>query len=154
MNGNVIILLKTLIVTAGMIISTQAFSEDWTISASGSCSTGLGTTLASGSGLQATGGTAVIKCPLTKEVGSNTLNVVYARIKRNSASGADPFCTIDSTSGYGSPRQVGYGFASNTTANQSIRISLPTQYYSGYADVYCVLNSGDILYGIRYRQDN
>lgn len=137
-----------------LLISTVSFAEDWTISATGSCMPVLGNTITSGGGLKASGGTAVVRCPLTKEVGSNTINNVYARMKRNSASGADPFCNIISTSYYGTPSNLGYGFATDTTANQSVSISLPTQYSSGYADVSCVLNSGDTLYGIRYRQDN
>ncbi len=35
-----------------------------------------------------------------------------------------------------------------------MNLNLGTQYYAGYADVICVLNSGDTMYGIRYRQDN
>jgi len=150
--NNIISTKSILIIT--LLFSTPSFAEDWAISATGSCAPVLGNTITSGGGLKASGGTAVVRCPLTREVGSNTINNVYARMKRNSASGADPFCNIISTSHYGTPSNLGYGFATDTTANQSVSISLPTQYSSGYADVSCVLNSGDTLYGIRYRQDN
>ncbi len=142
------------ILVISSLVSTLTYAEDWTISATGSCAPVLGNTITSGGGLKASGGTAVVRCPLTKEVGSNTINNVYVRMKRVSASGADPFCNIASTSHYGTPSNLSYGFATDTTANQSVSISLPTQYSSGYADVLCVLNSGDTMYGVRYRQDN
>lgn len=136
------------------MLSTPATAEDWTISATGSCKTSLGNTTTSGGGLRATGGTAAVTCPLTKEVGNNTINNVYVRMKRASTNGADPFCTISSVSNYGTPTNTGLGFATDTTANQSVSISLPTQYYSGYADIICFLNSGDTMFGVRYIQDN
>ncbi len=71
-------------------------------------------------------------------------------MKRANANGADPFCTISSMSNFGTPTNTGYEFATNTTENQSVKISLPTQHYSGYADIICVLNSGDTMFGVRY----
>ena len=140
------------IVLTGLCVAASA--EDWAISATENCRTSLGNTVSSGGGLQASGGTAVVTCALTREGGSDTLNQVYARLKRNSASGADPFCYVSTRSNHGTPSSAGYGYASDTTANQSVSISLPTQYSYGYADIGCVLNSGDTLYGIRYLQDN
>lgn len=154
MKSNTIGRLTAGVAAISIIISTQAMAEDWAISATGSCKAVLGGTTTSGGGLKASGGTAVIRCPLTKEGGTNTLNNVYVRMKRASASGADPFCNIASTSNYGTPSNISYGFATDTTANQSVSITLPTQYSYGYADVLCVLNSGDTMYGVRYRQDN
>jgi len=154
MNTKNIIFLKTGALILSCLVANMAHAEDWAISATGSCEAVLGNTVSSGGGLKANGGTAVVRCPLTKEVGTNTINNVYVRMKRISASGADPFCNISSTSNYGSPSNLSYGFASDTTSNQSVSITLPTQYYAGYADVLCVLNSGDTMYGVRYRQDN
>ena len=108
----------------------------------------------SGGGLKASGGTAVVSCPLTKEVGTDTLNYVYARMNRAVSGGADPFCTLSSISYYGSPTDMTWGFASDSAGNKSVSIPLPTQYSSGYASVICVLNVNDTLFGVRYIQDN
>lgn len=137
-----------------MFFSSPAIAEDWAISAYGTCTTELGSTISSSGGLRASGGTAVLKCPLIREVGSSTLNNVYARMQRANTVGAAPFCTLNTTSNYGTPTSSSYGFASNTINYQSVSIPMPTQYYAGYADVLCLLNSGDVLFGIRYRQDN
>lgn len=142
------------VATVSLMLSAPTLAEDWAISATGSCATVLGSTIQSGGGLKASGGTAVVRCPLTKEGGFNTINNVYVRMKRVSANGADPFCNIVSTSNYGTPSNISYGFATDTTANQSVSIALPTQYSYGYADVSCVLNSGDTMFGVRYLQDN
>lgn len=148
-------LIMTMATAATLCLSSAAtFAEDWAISAQGSCKTSLGNTTQTGGGLRASGGTAVVTCPLTKEVGTNTINNIYVRLKRVSATGADPFCNVSNKSNYGTPSSFPYTFASDTTANQSMNLNLGTQYYAGYADVICVLNSGDTLYGIRYRQDN
>jgi len=136
------------------LFAKQVQAEDWAISATGSCKTALGTTIFAAGGIRASGGTAVVTCPLTKEVGTDTLNNVYARMRRNNAFGPDPFCNVSTISHYGSPSDISIGFAANTTNNQSINIPLPDQYSIGYADVSCVLNAGDTLYGIRYRQAN
>ena len=141
-------------VFALLLASTHTLAEDWAISAIGSCVAALGSTTNSGGGLRASGGTAVVKCPMTKEVGTNTINNVYARIKRSSATGPDPFCYVFNTSHYGSPTSFANTFASDTTANQSLNINLGTQYSYGYADTYCVLNTGDTLFGVRYKQKN
>jgi hypothetical protein len=139
---------------AAMLASNSTYAEDWTISAAGSCHTSLGSTVSSGGGIKASGGTAVVVCPLTKEVTADALTSVYARMKRASASGANPFCNINNTDWDGAPSAMGYGFATSTTNPQSISLTIPDQYYSGYSDVYCVLNNNDILYGIRYIQKN
>lgn len=154
MNGNTMTIFKTIAVAASMITSTHVFAEDWTISAITSCETIGGSTSLSSGGLRATGGTAVVRCPLVREAGANTINSVYARMKRASTSGAASFCYVETLSTYGTPSSISSAFAANTTASQSINISLPTQYSYGYASVGCVLVSGDTLYGIRYRQDN
>ena len=137
-----------------LLASTNTLAEDWAISAIGSCVAALGNTTNSGGGLRASGGAAVVKCPMTKEVGANTINNVYARLRRSSATGPDPFCYVYNTSNYGSPTSFANTFASDTTANQSLNINLGTQYSFGYADTYCVLNEGDTLFGVRYIQDN
>ena len=132
-----------------------AVAEDWAISATGSCETALGTTVSSGGGLRASGGTAVVKCPLTKESGvADAITAVYARMKRGSASGANSFCTVQTYSNFGTPSDIGYGWSSAHTSNQSVSITLPDQYSYGYADVYCTLVSGDTFYGVRYLQKN
>ncbi len=139
-------------VTALLIGGNTAHAEDWTISALASCEAALGNVISSGGGIKASGGTAVIRCPLTKEVGSNPISSVYVRMKRVSSSGPDPFCSLNNTSTFGTSTSFTNTFASDTTNNQSISLNLGTQYYSGYADVYCVLNNGDTLFGVRYRQ--
>ncbi|MCG8671691.1 MAG: hypothetical protein MI867_19965 [Pseudomonadales bacterium] len=135
-------------------ISTPTFAEDWTLSAPRGCITELGTTTESGGGLKASGGTAVVLCPITKEGGYNTINAVYARINRALSNGPDPFCTLSTTSNYGSPTDMTWGFASDGAGNKSISLPLGDQYSYGYASVSCVLNVNDTFYGIRYLQDN
>lgn len=136
------------------VVALPCVAEDWTISAYASCQDSLGTTISSGGGIKAQGGTAVVNCPLTHEVGTDTINYVYARMKRISATGADPFCVLNTNSNYGTPSASSYGYAADNTNNQSVSIPISTQYTSGYAYVLCVLNEGDILYGLRYIQDN
>ncbi len=154
MNTFLKLCLPLALIGSSFVTSSAAHAEDWTISAPGSCSTSLGKTVNSGGGIKATGGTAVVVCPLSKEVVANALTGVYARIKRASSGGADPFCDVSNVDWDGSPSAIGYGFANTSTNPQSVTVSIPTQYLSGYSDVYCVLNNNDILYGIRYKQKN
>lgn len=139
---------------ASVVVSGSVMAEDWAISAAASCETELGTTVASGGGIKASGGTAVVSCPFVKEVVGNAMLNVYARMKRASTNGASSFCYLISTAPYGSPSDSSYGYPSNTTATQSVSVPLPDQYYSGYQDLYCVLVNNDILYGVRYKQKN
>jgi len=150
----IIALLSSSLCATLMLTYSVSFAEDWAISATASCEATLGNVINSGGGIKASGGTAVVRCPLTKESGFNTINSVYVRMKRVSASGADPFCYLYNTSNFGSPTSFVNKFASDTTANQSVSLNLGTQYSYGYADVYCVLNNGDTMYGVRYLQDN
>ena len=146
--------LPLVVAGATLMSPASALAEDWAISAPGSCRAALGSVVNSGGGVKASGGTAVVVCPLTKEVTSDALINVYARMERASISGADPFCDVNNVDWDGSPTSIGYGFAADISGPQSVSVSIPTQYYSGYSDVYCVLNNNDILYGIRYRQNN
>lgn len=135
-------------------IDTGAQAADWTIPANPACKVSLGNATNTSSGYKASGGTAVISCDLTKKVGNNNLNWVYARINRNLAGGANPCCTLNSYSLYGSPNDTRWGCATTGAGNKSISIPLPTIYSTGYLSVVCVLNNGDTLYGIRYGQDD
>lgn len=140
-----------------MLTAGQVMAEDWTISAQGSCDTSLGNTVSSAGGIKASGGTAVVVCPLTKETVGNAFTNVWARMKRNSTSGASSFCYLVTANQYGTPNDYSYGYPSNTTNKQSVSIpvnSSLTQYYAGYADLYCVLVQNDTLFGVRYRQKN
>ncbi len=134
-----------------LTISTT-HSADWSISAYASCEATLGEISSSSGGIKAVNGTAVIRCPLTKISGSNTIDDVYVRMKRSSSTSATPFCTLNNIDSDGSPTHSSYGYASNSTSNQSISIPISTQYTYGYAYVLCVLNTDDIMYGIRYIQ--
>ena len=147
-------LISLSLLSVAALTTSPSFAEDWTISAVQGCKTSLGNTIESGGGLKASGGTAVVSCPLTKEVGSDTINFVYARMNRFNAGGADPFCTLSSISNYGTPTSTTWGYATDGAGTKSVSIPMPTQYSSGYANVYCVLNVNDTLYGIRYLQDN
>ena len=73
------ILLKGLLTpslsAALLLVFTVSFAEDWTISAIGSCEAGLGE-VTSGGGIKANGGTAVVRCPLTKERWAKTGTVM------------------------------------------------------------------------------
>lgn len=128
-------------------------ASDWTIPANSICEVALGNAVSSYSGYKATGGTAVITCSLTKKVGSNNLNHVFARINRSNPGGAAPFCSLTSYQPYGSPSDTTYAYASNGSGNKSLSLPLPNSSYSGYLTVGCVLNNGDTLYGVRYGQD-
>lgn len=154
MNIQMSYLVKTLVTVSILGLSFSSHGDDETISAVGSCRDSLGTTISSGGGIKASGGTAVVVCPLTKNTVNEAITNVYARMKRISSTGADPFCYLSTINNYGTPSQLGYGFASATTANQSVSLNIPTQYRFGYADVYCVLNEGDTLFGIRYLQND
>jgi hypothetical protein len=133
--------------------AANVHAADWTIPANPGCEVALGNANTVNSGFRANGGTAVISCPLTRKVGSNNLNWVYARIHRSQGGGAAPFCTLNSYNNFGSPNNSTWGNASAGAGNKSISLPLPTVYYSGYLSVVCVLNNGDTLYGLRYGQD-
>lgn len=154
MNSRSYITTALMVVSSIFAFSGSAQAEDWTISAVGSCRTALGSTVESGGGLRASGGTAVVACPLTKEVTGNALQNVWARLKRASATGAKAFCDISYKDWDGDPNVLGYGWSTDTTAAQSVSVAIPTQYTSGYADLYCVLYNNDTLYGVRYKQLN
>jgi len=147
-------LISVALLAAACGVASQSYAEDWAISAQVGCKTELGSTVSSGGGLKASGGTAVVSCPIVKEYGSSAVNNIYARIKRASSSGADSFCYSYNSSNYGSPTNYNYAFASTTVGNQSLSVPVGTQYSSGYSDVYCVLVQNDILFGVRYLQDN
>ena len=143
-------------ILAATLGAKQAMAEDWTISAQGSCETALGTTVSSAGGLRASGGTAVIKCPLVKEVVAGAIQNVWGRMHRASSSSPRPFCYLVSRNMWGDGPEYTYGYPGNNNAgNQSLRMQPGNnQYYSGYANAYCVLNVNDILFGIRYQQSN
>ena len=148
--------ISTFATLASLLLGTysSAQASDWTIPANPACEVSLGNVTNTSSGYRASGGSAVISCDLTKKVGSNNLNWVYARINRNLAGGANPFCTLTSYSHYGSPSDSEWGFATAGAGNKSISMPLPTIYSSGYLSIVCVLNNNDTLYGIRYGQDD
>jgi hypothetical protein len=153
-------MMKTMSISSLTLFALLAFgmfsdanASDWTIPANPACEVSLGNVANTSSGYRASGGTAVISCDLTKKVGSNNLNWVYARINRNLSGGANPFCTLNSYSAYGSSDTT-FGSASTGAGNKSISLPLPTIYSTGYLNVVCVLNNNDTLYGIRYGQDD
>ena len=144
------------IILSAILGANQAAAEDWTISAEGSCETELGNTVYSAGGLKASGGTAVVKGPLVKEVVGSAIKNVWGRMHRASGNSPRPFCYLVSRSMWGTAPEYAYGYPVNNNAgNQSLPI-VPgdDQYYGGYADAYCVLNVNDILFGIRYKQSN
>lgn len=144
---------KALVLTVAMMAAGQAAASDWTATAYHACTTQLGNTSATNSGLKAVGGTAVVSCPITKEVGSNNLNFFYARMKRANAGGASPFCTLTSYNNYNTASSSKYGYASSGAGNKSVWIPKPTIYSSGYMGLVCVLNTNDVLFGYRYGQN-
>ena len=143
----------TFILFGVSVYSNVHAASDWTIPANPGCEVSLGNTTNVHSGYKASGGTAVIGCPLTKKVAGNNLNHVYARINRKNANGPDPFCTLNSYSLYSTSNDSKSKNASKRAGNQSLSIPFPTIYSSGYLSVFCVLNDGDTLHGIRYGQD-
>jgi hypothetical protein len=136
----------------GMISNANAV--DWTIPANPACHVSLGNVQNTTSGYRANGGTAVVTCDLTKNVGSGNLNWVYARINRSAAGGANSFCSLNSYSAFGSPSDSTFTFASAGAGNKSLSLPLPTIYSTGYLNVVCVLVQNDTLFGIRYGQDD
>ena len=137
-----------------LLTSAPAQAEDWTLFANSGCRTTLGNTQTLVSGLKATGGSAVVSCPITKEVVADAFINVYARIDRAVANGPDPFCVLNTVDIDGEPQQSGYRFAQKVAGYQSLSLPKPTHYASGYADIICTLNNNDMLHGIRYRQKN
>ena len=134
------------------ILFNEAIASDSAFSARGSCEVSLGYAEEGDNGLQARGGTTILKCPLTKNFGTSENSTVYARISRASMDKAKPFCFLVSTPPYGTSQDVSYGYAGDYEGSQSINMSLPTLYLTGYLDLYCVLNNQDILFGVRYVQ--
>ncbi|BFM04882.1 hypothetical protein [Halioxenophilus aromaticivorans] len=147
-------LARLAIILPVFVLASTAQAEDWTMSAEAYCETNLGNTVYSQGGLKASGGTAVVKCPLIKESATDAITDSYARMKRATSTGAQPFCYIVSKNNWGSINQYTYGYAANHTGNQSVRMQPSTQYHSGYADMYCVLFQNDVLFGVRYKQKN
>ncbi|MEO0997288.1 MAG: hypothetical protein AAFX58_07195, partial [Pseudomonadota bacterium] len=135
-NGLTGVLLGALLATA----SHSAVADDETISAYAGCRAELGNTTGTGSGLRASGGTAVISCPILKNVSPNDLNWVYARINRAQAGGGDPFCSLSSHNAYNTASDSTWVFASDPAGNKSLSLPLPTTYSTGYLTLSCVLN--------------
>lgn len=134
---------------------TNATAEDWTISAADSCETTLGNTVSSGVGLKASGGTAAISCPLVKEVASAAIIKVWARIVNASSTDSQPLCNLISSNNFSGPAKVTFNSPITKTGNVSTSMEPGNnQYIHGYAKVICILNSDDILYGVRYQQKN
>lgn len=129
-----------------------AAADDRAVSAVVGCEVSLGDAVESANGMKASGGTAVLKCPLSKKVGTSTAGTVYARIHRVESSGASPFCYLVSTPPYGSASSVSYGYASSSVGAQSISVPMPSLYLTGYLDLYCLLNKNDTFYGARHVQ--
>ncbi|MEM1228926.1 MAG: hypothetical protein AAGI15_00185 [Pseudomonadota bacterium] len=145
---------KAAVLAASLVAGGEAAAaSNWTESAYHACTVGLGNATGTQSGWRATGGTAVISCPIQRKLGSANLNNLYARIKRANGSGAAPFCTLTSYNNYSTATSSKSKFASAGAGNKSLSLPLPTIYYSGYLGLVCVLNSNDVLYGYRWGQD-
>lgn len=148
-------LTKAVTIIAASVLSTSVLASDWTVSAAQGCTTSLGSTSNYNGGLRASG-TAVISCPLIKKVTTNAVTAVWARTHSANLSDADSFCYLASIPANGGV--VSYGVNSKATSavgNKSINVSLPeSQAFSGYMDLYCVIQSGDTFFGARYMQVN
>lgn len=129
-----------------------AAAEDWAISSVGSCEVSAGNAVESGNGMRASGGTAVLKCPMTKRLGAGDSHYLYARINRSQSGGADPFCYLISTPPYGTSSDISYGYATAYVGAQSVNVPMPQLHLTGYLDLYCLLNDNDTLYGVRHVQ--
>lgn len=127
-------------------------AEDKSVSSVAGCEVSAGSAVESANGMKASGGTAVLKCPLSKRIGTSSANTVYARINRAQAEGADPFCYLISMPPYGNTTAISYGYATSNVGAQSINIPMPSLYLTGYIDLYCLLNNNDIFYGFRHVQ--
>lgn len=132
--------------------AATATADDRSASSVAGCEVSSGSAVEHGNGMKASGGTAVLKCPLSKKLGSSSANTVYARINRAQSAGADPFCYLISMPPYGTTSAITYGYAGSYAGAQSINIAMPSLYVTGYLDLYCVLNSNDIFYGFRHVQ--
>ena len=136
------------------VFTSQAYASDWTTDAYSGCQVRLGNATPYRSGFRASGGTAVLSCPITKKAGSSNLNFVYARMKRATTGSAIPFCTLNSNSHYSSTSSNStWGYASSTTSAHSVAMPLPTLYSTGYLNLVCVIYENDIFFGYRYNQD-
>lgn len=133
-------------------VFAAAVADDRALSAIASCEVSLGNTTESGNGMKAAGGTSVIKCPLSKKLGTSNSNYLYARIHRAQSSGSDPFCYLVSTPPFGTTSSVSYGYAEPHAGAQSVGVAMPRLYSTGYLDLYCLLNDGDTFYGARHVQ--
>jgi len=146
--------IKAAVLFSMVSASGVSLAEDWTQSALVGCKTSLGKTTTSKGGLKASG-SAVIVCPLTKEVGSSAVNKVYARLNNAKSGGASSMCQLVSTPAFGGTLSFGaVTFPPSSAGSHSINVKLPSQSSTGYMDLYCTMASGDTLYGMRYIQDN
>lgn len=134
------------------LLDSAIAGEDWTVSSVAGCEASLGNTVDSENGMKAVGGTAVLKCPMLKRIGTSDSNRVFVRMSRAQASGTDPFCYLVSTPPYGTTTDISYGYASSYAGAQSIAVAMPNLHVTGYLDLYCLLNENDILYGARHVQ--
>lgn len=143
---------KTLLVLGALICSPNVFAEDWAVPTNGNCKVSYGTTAPALLGLRATSTSVAVSCNLVKEVGSNSLQNVWVRVKHSG--GSAPFCMLYSQAPTSTTSKSTIKYASYVGV-QSIYMPLPsTQYYSGYSNVTCWLYKDDIIYGVRYKQIN
>ncbi len=125
-------------------------AADKTISVVSGCETIAGSTNESNGGLQASGGTAIVRCPILKDNGS--ISTLWARVENASSSGANSFCTAVATNAWGGTSFLNTSFNNGVTGTQSVNMSLPTQASTGYLHMFCTLVVNDKFFGIRYLQ--